>query len=411
MKKLFIPSVLLLFCLFVLPYPALAAGISVSNSGAKYAGDDVTISITATGTDFNAFSGTISASGPIKITSATPGDALWVQKPSGAGDFAGALTNTTNSFRITALKVHSTGTGTGKISVTNVKLANKGTIVGNDNSSTSFTFERRPTPPGAITISSATHPDQATFYETTTATLNWDKPSGITGFADLLDENAATTPPSTVTDANTTASYPNLAIGTHYFHIKALNGDGWGPVSHFTINIKEPDPKIKDDINKPYISNIQKSASYLNNPTDGTFEGVTITGTTLPNYTANILLNPAPKIPEGKSLSVLADANGIFSLNIDFPIPAGFYMLTIQGQDNKTLTPLSDPENFEISLAKGGKINILTKDDEKEPVIPPKKWYEKLNWLRVSIAATSLALILAIILVIVLLRHHQKKIK
>jgi len=411
MKKFASYFTLIAIAALTIPTSAFAAGISVSNSGAKYVGDTTTVTITATGATFNAFSGSISASGPIKIVSTSPGDALWVTKPSGTGDFVGAVTNSVTSFKIATLKVQGTGVGTGKISVSNVKLANKGVIAGNDGGSTSFSFERKPTPPGTITVSSTTHPDQKTFYEATSATLTWDKPSGVTGFSYLMNDTADTTPEAKVTSADLTMIYDSLTIGTHYFHIRAINGDGWGPASHFTINVKEPDPKIKDELVKPSNLSVRKASAFVNDPLAGTFSGLVISGTTEPNFTANITLTPAPTLPEGKTLSILADANGNFELTIDFPIKAGFYQLTVQGQDVKTLTPVSDPLIFEISQAKGGKITMLTKDDELEPIIPPKKWFEKVDWMITSYALVGALLILIgfLVTVLILSKKKQKK--
>ena len=393
MKKFLSYLALSAITLLTLPTSAFAAGISASNNGAKYVGDTTTVTLTASGATFNAFSGSISASGPIKIVSTSPGDALWVTKPSGTGDFVGAVTNSVTSFRIATLKVQGTGVGTGKISVSGVKLANKGTITGDGGGSTSFSFERKPVPPGSITVSSTTHPDQKNFYEETSATVTWDKPSGVTGFSYLMNDTADTIPEAKVTSADLTMVYDALTIGTHYFHIRAINGDGWGPASHFTINIKEPDPKVKDALTKPSNITVRKASTFINDPLNGTFSGIVISGTTEPNYTANLTLSPLVTLPEGKVLSILSDASGNFEYTIDFPIKAGFYTLTVQGQDVKILTPVSDPLVFEISQAKGGKITMLTKDDELEPIIPPLKWFEKVEWMMVSYVALAVALI------------------
>lgn len=384
MKKIWLVFTLSALSIFLAPINALAAGISASSSGGKYVGDDVTVSIVASGTTFNAFSGSISISGPVKVNWTTPGDALWVSKPNGAGSFAGALTNPTGSFKIATISLRGTGVGTGTVSISGVKLANKGPVVGNDGGSTSFSFARRPTPPGSITVASSSHPDQNTAYEATAIALSWDKPSGVTGFSYLLDQAAETTPPTKITSAETTVSFDNQAVGTYYFHIRALNGDGWGPTSHFKVTIKEPDPKIKEDIDKPHDIQIKIISPFANNIIDGTFSGISISGVTLPDYTANILLEPAPALPEGKKLSVKADPTGKFEYLIDYPIKAGVYKLVIQGQDNKILTPVSNSIRFEISQAKGGSVNILTEADTLPPVIPVPKWYEKINYQQLS---------------------------
>lgn len=413
MKKLIIYTLVLAFSLLLIPQSAMAADIAVSGGGSgHFVGDTVTVTVTASGTTFNAFSGTISISGAGKITSTSAGDALWVQKPSGSGDFAGALTSSTTSFRIATIKVQGTSIGTAKLSVSGVKLANMGAIVGSDGGSTSITFDRRPAPPGTITVSSTSHPDQNTAYEATSVVLSWDKPAGVTGYAYLFDGIADTTPPSTVTSADTTKTYDSQAIGIHYFHIKALNGDGWGSVTHFKVQIKEPDPKVSDTLGKPSNITIKKAPSFVDDPDAGTFSGIIISGTTLPNYSANIKLDPLPTIPDNKLMSVLSDSNGHFEFLIDFPVKAGFYKLTVQGQENKTLTPLSDPISFEISLAKGGTINILTASDKDTPVIPAKKWYEKISFkINLAIYIFAILMTLATITITTLFLLKNRSIK
>lgn len=407
MKRL----ILILFTLSIL-LPAsrvFAAGISVSAGSSGYVGDSVTVTITASGTTFNAFSGTIGISGPISVTATYPGDALWVTKPDGAGSFAGALTDSTTSFRIARLTVRGTGIGTGHVSISGAKLADKGPVVGTDGGSVAVSFSRRPTPPGTITVASATHPDQETAYEATAVTINWDQPSGVTGFSYLFDQIADTIPPGTVADANTTVTYENQAVGVYYFHIKAKNGDGWGPVTHFKVQIKEPDPKVNDKLAKPHDITVRKAEKFTNNITDGLFTGLVVSGMTEPDFMANIRLEPMPILPENKILSAKADATGNFQYAFDFPIPAGFYKLTVQGQNNKILTPTSDALPFEISQAKGGTITMLTSADEKEPVIPPKKWWEKINWIPITIASASIALLAIIAIIVLIFKWKRKK--
>jgi len=381
MKKLVFAFILSSFAILVLPKLAFAAGVSVSGGSLKYPGDTSTVSITASGATFNAFQGTISSSGVVKITGCTAGSATWVTQPTGAGSFVGMVTSAVSSFRIATCSIKATAIGSGSVSVSGVDLDNNGSTVGTSGGSTGFDIVRQPTPPGAVTVTSSSHPDQNTAYEATTIILNWTAPvSTTTGYSYLLDQTADTTPPATVTNNNLTVTYPNEPIGTYYFHIRAKNGDGWGSATNFKITIKEPDPKIVATIAKPSNISIIKNSNFQNNITDGTVTNFTISGTTIANYMANIIFTPAITPPEGKILSVKADANGNFNFVVDFPFKAGNYTLTVQGQDNKTLTPVSDPVHFEISQSKGGTINILTASDTNVPVIPPKKWWQKIDY-------------------------------
>ena len=408
MQKKFLIALLISFATLILPKLALAAGVSVSGGGLKYPNDTSSVSITASGTTFNAFQGTISSSGAVKITGCTAGDALWVTKPSGAGGFVGALTSSTSSFHIATCSIKATTTGSGSVSVSGVQLANMGPIVGTDGGSVGFNIVRQPTPPGAVTVTSTSHPDQNTAYEATTIVLNWTAPvATTTGYSYLLDQVADTTPPATVTNNNLTVTYPDEAIGTYYFHIRAKNGDGWGSTTNFKITIKEPDPKIVATIAKPSNISVTKNSNFKNNITDGTVTNFTISGTTLPNYMANIIFTPAITPPEGKLLSVKADANGKFNFVVDFPFKADNYSLTVQGQDNKTLTPVSDPVHFEIVQAKGGAINILTAGDTNPPIIPAKKWYEKINYKITSLVTASLLIISLALNVVLFIKRRR----
>lgn len=405
MKKNAIKLFLFTIALLISPRLASAAGVSVSGGSLKYPNDTSTVTITASGTTFNAFQGTISASGTVRITSCSAGSALWVTQPTGAGAFVGALTSSASSFRIATCSIKASSVGTGSVSVSGVQLANSGPIVGTDGGSVSFNIVRQPTPPGTVTVTSSSHPDQNTAYEATTIVLSWSA-TGTSGYAYLLDQVADTTP-GTTTDNNTTATYADKAVGTYYFHIRAKNGDGWGPTAHFKITIKEPDPKINESLGKPHNILVKKLANYTNNIADSTFTGFSISGVTEPNYVANIKLTPLPTLPEGKVLSIKSDSTGKFEYIFDFPIPAGLYKLSTQGQDNKTLTPLSDEIKFEISQAKGGSVNMLSDDDRLAPVTPVLKWYQKSVSVKKIIYAIAGLAALAIAIVFIIRRRKR----
>jgi len=129
MKRTVTKLFLVALTIFALPSITHAAGISVSGGSLKYPGNTSSVSITASGTTFNAFQGTISASGSVQVTSCSAGSALWVTQPTGTGGFVGALTSSASSFRIATCYIKATGTGSGSVSVSSVQLANNGPIV------------------------------------------------------------------------------------------------------------------------------------------------------------------------------------------------------------------------------------------------------------------------------------------
>ena len=370
MKKLMTIILGLVLAVSMLPIKSqAAAGIFPSGGGSKTVGQTFKVNVVASGGTFNAFQGTISVSGPVSVTSVIAGGAdTWINKPSNGGTFSGALLGrTASSLTIATLSIRGTSTGSGSVSVSGVTLLNGSTTVSNSGGSASFSIQRALDLPNAISITSASHPNPEESYEETTINLSWVKEKGVDKFSYLLDQSDSTKPSTKTSSKEVSVSYTDQTIGTHYFHIRAHNSDGWGATTHFKINIKEPDAKVDETLDAPSNIEIKKGLGFINDIQTGMVTGLTINGKTEPGFDANIILSPPPEIPEGKLLTSKADLDGNFSLNIDFPIRSGFYTLTVQGQLEKVLTPISESITFEISHVKGGEINIITKDDADEP--------------------------------------------
>lgn len=345
-----------------------AAGISPSGGTSFQNGQTFTVTVKASGATFDSLQGTISVSGPVSIVSFSAGGATWLpgKAPSNNAQFVG-IVSPTSSLTVATIKLKGTKEGSGSVSVSGVRLARSGSEVGNSGGSTKFTITRALVVPGAIAVTSATHPDQAVAYEATTIDLSWDKPAGVTGFSYLYDDIADTTPPAATTSADTTKRYEGAAIGTHYFHIRALNGDGWGPTTHFKITIKEPDPKVDETLARTTISSIRLADVYTNDIENGTIAGIVLEGTTLPEFATNIALLPKPVLPAETKLTSEVSTDGSWRLQINAPIPAGFYSVTAQGQKEKVLTPESDKMRIQISVAEGGNIRVVTDADKEKP--------------------------------------------
>jgi len=371
MKK-FLFILLLGLPLFFMPKNALAAGASVSGGGDKFIGDTFSVTISATGATFDSIQGTIAVSGPVDIVSITAGSATWLpgKAPENNSQFVG-ITAPTDSLKVATVKLKGKSAGSGAVTVSGVKLALKGAVVGSDSGKASFTIAKKPNLPALVKVSSSSHPDQNASYEATTVALSWEKDSGIVGFSYFFDQNPDTVPNAKKDSADTSVSYPNQALGTYYFHIRAQNADGWGGTTHFKVNIKEPDPKIDETIAKPGNITISKDDSFSNDIKNGTISGIKVSGLSLPGYTVTPKFTPEITAPEGKNLSITALDDGTFSILIDFPISTGTRKLTLQGQKEKTLTPVSDEITFEISQARGGTITILTDEDILAPAPAP----------------------------------------
>lgn len=359
----------------ILPYAALpvhaAAGIFASGGKTVTAGDRFTVTVKASGTDFDSLQGTISVSGPVSIVSFSAGGATWLpgKSPANGQQFVG-ITTTTSSLTVATITLKADKEGSGSVNVSGVRLAKAGSIVATDAGGTSFKVNRAPVLPGQITVSSSSHPDQNTAYTERTITLSWTKPSGVTDFSYLLDQKADTTPDAKSTGAGTSATYENKDVGTYYFHIRGKNGDGWGSTTHYKITIKEPDPTVNDTLDKPVISSIEKLDPFSTDLENGTMTGLKISGTAPAGYTVNLSATPAFTDVPAEKLSTIADTNGAWAILLDVPVKTGFYKLTVQAILDKTLSPVSDPVKLELSLADGGKISYITEKDAVQTPSP-----------------------------------------
>ena len=80
--------------------------------------------------------------------------------------------------------------------------------------------------PAAPVIESATHPDPNTWYNTGTATFTWHQPAGdpVTnpGYNWMLDHETDTVPEPVAQGTRQTQTYHNLADGTWYLHVRAM---------------------------------------------------------------------------------------------------------------------------------------------------------------------------------------------
>ncbi len=348
------------------PTPAHAAvGVFASGGGKKTAGQQFTITVTASGAEFDSLQGTISVSGPVSVVSFTAGGATWLpgKSPSNGGQFVG-ITSATSSLTVAKITLKGTKEGSGAVSVSGAKLARKGSIVGSDSGSTSFTIGKAVTPPGGVKVTSSTHPDQNQAYAATTVDLSWDKGSGVTGFSYIFNESDNTTPEQKVTSSNTSTKIEGVAVGTHYFHIRAQNADGWGSTTHFKVQVKEPDAVVDESVTKPVITSIEKASDFKTDLDAGTATGIVFKGTgPTGGYKMNLTLVPAPTLPEGTTLSVDISEDGSWILPITVPMNAGFYKATAQAQKEKVLSPASEMVKFDLSLARGGRITILSDKD------------------------------------------------
>ncbi len=99
--------------------------------------------------------------------------------------------------------------------------------------------------PGAPSVTSSTHPSQATWYASTDLELAFSAsdPSGIAGYSYVLDMASATVPDMTMESVDGAASYSDIEDGEWYFHVRAVDGAGnWGTTTHFRVRVDTSDP-------------------------------------------------------------------------------------------------------------------------------------------------------------------------
>lgn len=90
-------------------------------------------------------------------------------------------------------------------------------------------------------VSSSTHPDQNAWYNQKKITLLWSA-SGSQGYSFALDQSASTTP-SAAPVSTKSKSYDIAGEGVWYFHIRAKFDSGFGPITHFKIQIDTTPPE------------------------------------------------------------------------------------------------------------------------------------------------------------------------
>lgn len=356
---------LILYSIFyILPVrPAVAAGgITPSGGGSNNAGNVFTVTVKASGATFDSLQGLISVSGPVSVVSFVAGSATWLpgKSPDNNNQFVG-ITSPTSSLTVATIKLKGTKAGPGKVTVSGVRLARSGAEVGTGGGSASFTITPALAPPGSVTVTSTTHPDQTQSYDVSTVQLAWSAPgNGASGYATTFDQVADTTPAAKVTTTDSAAKYENQAVGTYYFHIRANNRDGWSETTHFKVNIK---PKTDSTLATPAITSITTTSETTNDIEAGTLTGIIIKGTGPAGYAMMLTFTPDWALAADKYPAPIVSDAGTWKLTITDSVKAGFYKLTAVGKKGSIVSPSSPAVSFEVTVAEGGKIRLITADD------------------------------------------------
>ena len=364
-QNFFFALFLILNSLFlILPTPPAfaAGGITASGGGSNNAGNVFTVTVRASGATFDSLQGLISVSGTVSGGSFSAGGATWLpgKSPDNNNQFVG-ITSPTSSLTVATIKLKGTKVGSGKVTVSGVRLARSGAEVGTGGGSASFTITPALAPPGSVSVTSSTHPNQEESYDVPTIELTWSAPgNGATGYSTAFNQTAVTSPEAKISTTDTTAKYADNPVGTYYFHIRANNKDGWSDTTHFKINIK---PKTDSTLATPAITSITTTSDATNDITAGTLTGIVIKGTGPVGYTMVLTFAPDWALAAEKYPAPVIDEAGNWEITVTDPIKAGFYKLTAVGKKDSTVSPTSPAVTFEVGVAEGGQIRLVTDAD------------------------------------------------
>lgn len=261
------------FLLLLSPAAASAATLSASpTSSTVSVGDTVSVYVVVSSVDraMNAVSSTLSFPSDIfEVTSVSKNNSiitLWVQEPSfsnsaGTISFEGVVLNpgfTGASGRVITATLRAKSEGTARL------LFSSGSVLANDGQGTeiltgssgatitvgkpSAAPQPAPVPESgaSVTITSATHPDQAKWYANSSPKFSWDLPTGALEVRTLIGENPKATPNIRYAPAISSKEVADLADGTYYFYVQVRTSGGLGPISRFQINIDKTPPKKFD---------------------------------------------------------------------------------------------------------------------------------------------------------------------
>ena len=257
----------------VLPKVTNAANLYFSpSSGAHAVGTTFSVGVYVSSSDkaMNAASGVISFPGDkLEITSLSKTGSifsLWVQEPtflisSGTVHFEGIILNpgfTGSGGKIISLTFKTKTAGKASLTFSSSSvLANdgKGTNILASLGSAQFNLggaapavpeATKPLVvsgvPAAPKISSSTHPDSDKWYNNKNPQFSWTLPAGVKGVSLYFSQSPTSNPGSVSDGLLSSKSYKNVADGIWYFHIKFKNSAGWGPITHFKIQIDTQPP-------------------------------------------------------------------------------------------------------------------------------------------------------------------------
>ncbi|MDP2647824.1 MAG: cohesin domain-containing protein [Candidatus Yanofskybacteria bacterium] len=178
---------------------------------------------------------------------------LWLQPPTfsnkdGYIKFAGGVPGQgikTSAGLVSTItfRAREPGTATLKIGANSSVLAGdgNGTNVLKSTGRAIYTIIQKP-PAGPKTFS-VTHPDEEAWYRNNNIIMGWD-PDGLatTSYSYALDREPSGVPDNTDDTTETTVSFPDVADGIWYFHVKQKKNGIYGEPTHYQVKIDNTAP-------------------------------------------------------------------------------------------------------------------------------------------------------------------------
>lgn len=259
---------------FGTPFGANAATMSLSPSSSTVATDNIVtikVNIDTLGKFINNAEGTITfPSDLLQVLSVSKSSSifsLWVEEPSfsnnaGTVTFNGGVANpgfNGRSGTVASITFKAKKGGVASVVFTDAAVRENdglGTnILTSKNGSTISIGAAKPVevptvPPVTNTsgvpakpvITSATHPDQNTWYGSKTASFGWVIPTGVTSIQTLFNKTSDSAPTISYDSSVTQKTITDLSDGLYYFHLRYANNAGNSSVAHYAIKIDTTPP-------------------------------------------------------------------------------------------------------------------------------------------------------------------------
>lgn len=100
-------------------------------------------------------------------------------------------------------------------------------------------------------LTSPTHPNQETWYATTSATINVLLPSKAVDMKWSVSTDATDPPTGKIVPKMDHLVFPDITEGTSYVHVQYSTAEGWSKTAHYKLNIDDSTPTITSFIEAP----------------------------------------------------------------------------------------------------------------------------------------------------------------